>query len=210
MEQAKRLKVRAATLPNFKPSKLEVKPTASNTKVVDFHDDLIRACKNNDATAQQQLYMKYRVAMFNTALRILGKREDAQDALQEAFVSAFRSIENYDGRATFGAWLKRIVINKSINLLRKRDRVRFESIENKADEAAFQEQDDIAYTSEQINSAIMELPTACRAVFTMKALEGLTHQEIGHFLDISEGTSKSQFNRARKLLQEALLSLQSK
>src|SRR6476661_5445713 len=93
--------------------------------VVNIHADLIERCKLGDRSAHYQLYKLYSKAMFNVAYRIIGREEDAEDALQEAFISGFRNLESYRGDAAFGAWIKRIVVNKAINIVKKR---RFESI----------------------------------------------------------------------------------
>src|SRR5580658_8862636 len=85
-----------------------------------LHDELVERCKRGDSLAFSTIYQKYAKAMYNTSLRIVNHTGDAEDVLQEAFTDAFRSLEDFHYKSTFGAWLKRIVINKSINLLRKR------------------------------------------------------------------------------------------
>src|SRR5579871_3582182 len=85
-----------------------------------LHDELVERCKKGDSRAYSDLYRKYAKAMFNTSLRIVNHTGDAEDVLQEAFTDAFRSLDDFHYKTTFGAWLKRIVINKSINQLRKR------------------------------------------------------------------------------------------
>src|ERR1700743_2513301 len=85
-----------------------------------LHDELVERCKQGDSRAYAELYRKYAKAMYNTSLRIVNHTGDAEDVLQEAFTDAFRSLEDFHYKSTFGAWLKRIVINKSINQLRKR------------------------------------------------------------------------------------------
>src|SRR5687768_3146499 len=85
-----------------------------------MHEELIALCKAGDRDAHYRLYKLYSRAMFNVSYRITGREEDAEDALQEAFISAFRNLNNYRGDAAFGAWLKRIVVNKAINIIKKR------------------------------------------------------------------------------------------
>src|SRR5271169_3894570 len=85
-----------------------------------LHDELVERCKQGDSRSFAELYRKYAKAMYNTSLRIVNHTGDAEDVLQEAFTDAFRSLEDFHYKSTFGAWLKRIVINKSINQLRKR------------------------------------------------------------------------------------------
>src|SRR5215472_10328541 len=98
-----------------------------NAKLVDLelvepilHDELVERCKQGDSRSFAALYQKYSKAMYNTSLRIVGHTGDAEDVIQEAFTDAFRSLDDFHYKSTFGAWLKRIVINKSINQLRRR------------------------------------------------------------------------------------------
>jgi RNA polymerase sigma-70 factor (ECF subfamily) len=86
---------------------------------VNIHADLIERCRKNDSSAQFEIYKLYNKAMYNTALRITGVQEEAEDVLQEAFVSALQNLQSYRGDASFGAWLKRIVINKALNQVQK-------------------------------------------------------------------------------------------
>jgi RNA polymerase sigma factor, sigma-70 family len=88
-----------------------------------IRDELVERCKEGDAPSYELLYRQYAKAMFNTSLRIVNNRADAEDVLQESFLDAFRTLHNFSYRSTFGAWLKKIVVNKSINLLRKRKAV---------------------------------------------------------------------------------------
>ena len=97
-----------------KPDQLELTATANM-----FYDDLVEKCKKGDARSYETLYQQYSKAMFNTSLRIVNNASDAEDVLQEAFMDAFRFLNDFNYKSTFGAWLKRIVINKSINILRK-------------------------------------------------------------------------------------------
>jgi RNA polymerase sigma factor (sigma-70 family) len=209
MARTQKLNVGSEEMSNFhsigqqKKVKLKVKE-----KFIDINQHLVDACKRNDAQAQQELYQKYCNAMFNTCKRMIGNREDAQDVLQDSFIAAFKSIDNFNGTASFGAWLKRIVINKCINHLNRKKKIQFESISNQT-EGEFHEdaERELEFSTQQINDAISKLPTGCRMVFVMKAMEGFDHGEIAQALEIKVGTSKSQFNRARTLLQESLMEL---
>lgn len=148
--------------------------------------------------------------MFNICTRILKDQAAAEDALQEAFVSAFRKLHTFEGRSTFGAWLKRIVVNKCISVLQRR-KMEFEPLEYAEAEvaapASLPEIHEGALTSDRIRDAIDELPEGCRVVFSLYMLEGYDHQEIADILGVSVSTSKSQFHRAKKLLQEKLRDL---
>ena len=157
--------------------------------------------------AQSRLYQLYSRAMYNICTRMLGDPAAAEDALQEAFVNAFRKLHLFEGRSSFGAWLKRIVINKCLSILNKK-----QLFTEPIDERVMQEPDggghDGGYamdlTPTQVHEAIKGLPEGCRVVFTLYQLEGYDHQEIASILDVSVSTSKSQFHRAKKLLRERL------
>lgn len=144
--------------------------------------------------------------MYNICTRILGDRDLAEDALQEAFVSAFGNIHTFEGRSSFGAWLKRIVVNKCLSILNKRKLFSEPLEENIVDEDTEEDRSGgmVDLDSKQIYQAIKNLPEGCRVIFTLYQLEGYDHQEISEILNVSVSTSKSQFHRAKKLLQESL------
>jgi RNA polymerase sigma factor (sigma-70 family) len=172
--------------------------TASNIR-----DELVERCKQGDKAGYEALYRQYSKAMFNTSLRIVNNAADAEDVLQEAFVDAFRSLNDFHYRSTFGAWLKRIVINKSINTLRKR-KMKLVDIENEGmyalpseepvDEAALQ------LKVEEVKKAIRQLPDGYRTVLSLYLLEGYDHEEISGILDISHNTVRTQYMRAKQKL----------
>lgn len=144
--------------------------------------------------------------MYNTCLRITGDEMDAEDVLQESFVSAFKNLHSFKGTASFGSWLKRIVINNAINMVKKR-RLDFESVDGKEDEDAFAEpaqERDMAYDVAMVKQGISRLPEGYRLVLSLYLIEGYDHKEIGQILGITESTSKSQFNRSKKKLREIL------
>ena len=173
--------------------------------LAEISDRLVERCKAGDRIAQFELYKKYTKAMHNVAMRITRDVMEAEDVLQEAFVRAFKNLHSFKGDSTFGAWLKRIVINTSINHLKKR-KGEFVDIEDvKLD--AFEHQPEFSSSSSQmkkIREAIMKLPDGYRLVFSLYLIEGYDHKEIGNILKISEATSKSQYSRAKKKLREML------
>ncbi|WP_339793122.1 sigma-70 family RNA polymerase sigma factor [uncultured Imperialibacter sp.] len=178
--------------------------------VVNIHQSLIDSCREGSREAQYQLYKLYNKAMLNVAWRIVNNQSDAEDILQESFLSAFRNIQSYKGDATFGAWLKRIVVNKAINHIRKR---KLEMSDQEigevdvADEQNSVENDpEVLLSVERIKRAIPQLPDGFRAVLSLYLLEGYDHREIADILGITESTSKSQFNRAKSRLREILKS----
>lgn len=181
-----------------------VEKQSLETNTINIHADLIERCCHQDEMAQYELYKLYSKAMLNTAFRICGNREDAEDALQEAFVSAFKNIKSYRADATFGAWLKRIVINKSLTVLRKNA-----GLMNMADsdEVDLPEEESLplAYDVNLIREKILELPQGFRTVLTLYLFEGYDHEEIGQILGVSESTSKTQYKRAKEKLKTMLL-----
>ncbi|HEX5167710.1 MAG TPA: RNA polymerase sigma factor [Cyclobacteriaceae bacterium] len=174
-------------------------------KVKNIHDELIAKCRAGDRGAHQRIYQLYSRAMYNVCYRITGNEDDAADVLQESFISAFNNLDHYRGDATFGAWLKRIVINKAINVLKRRkmealpDDDRWD-VPEESDEG-FEDED---LTVERVKRAIQQLPDGYRSVLSLYLLEGYDHQEIGGILGVSESTSKSQLNRAKNKLRELL------
>ncbi len=175
-------------------------------RTLHIHDELIARCRTGEREAHYQLYKLYSKAMFNVGYRITRSEEDAEDVLQEAFISAFHNLESYRGDASFGAWLKRIVVNKALNALNKR---KYESIpEDDEQWDVAEEEIPTEYreelTVERVKQGIDKLPDGYRTVLSLYLLEGYDHQEIGEILGISESTSKSQLNRAKSKLKELL------
>ncbi len=131
---------------------------------------------------------------------------DAEDVLQDSFLSAFKNLKSYKGTASFGSWLKRIVVNNAINLAKKR-RLDLESMDDvgEYDELVeVREDNDLSYDVKMVTEGISRLPDGYRLVLTLYLLEGYDHKEIAEILGITESTSKSQFNRSKKKLREIL------
>lgn len=169
---------------------------------------LILGCLNGQRMAQKRLYDKYVQAMYNTIVRIVGDASEAEDVLQETFVNVFRKLQSFKGESTLGAWIKRIAINQSLNAVRARKAIYFENIETSYIELEGKHINETENSRQldmkEIHHAIKELPEGCRVIFSLYLLEGYQHQEIAEILNVSESTSKSQYQRARKLLQAAL------
>ena len=144
--------------------------------------------------------------MYNICYRILGDEAQAEDALQEAFVSAFQNLEHFEGRASFGAWLKRIVVNTSVSHLKKR-KIDFEQINDRMDFPAEDDSNDndLVLRIETIKEAISRLPDGFRTVFSLYLLEGYDHGEIAEILGISASTSKTQYKRAKDKIKELIM-----
>lgn len=169
------------------------------------HAKIIERCIAGDQKAFYEIYQLYSKAMFNICYRIVGVQEVAEDVLQEAFVSAFQHIKSYRGKASFGAWLKKIVINKAISHLRKQQLDMIE-LDSRLDIRHDEEDDDIDLIMkiDSIREAIQKLPNGFRLVFSLYLLEGYDHREISEILGITESTSKTQYLRAKKKLKEIL------
>lgn len=170
----------------------------------DIHRDLIDACKRGEPTAFHQLYKLYSKAMYNAALRITSSSEEAEDILQEAFISAFEKLNTYKENSTFGGWLKRIVVNKAINNLRKR-KTEVISLNETPLDIAEAKNDVQEFDIHCIKKAIAGLPDGYRLVLTLYLIEGYDHNEISEILNISVSTSKSQFKRAKTRLRSLLI-----
>jgi len=170
-----------------------------------IHQSLIDKCRDKDRSAQFEIYGLYYKAMYNTSLRMVKDLDEAEDIMQESFLSAFEKIKTYSGTVSFGAWLKKIVINRSLDSLKKR-RLSFEILEegNIPDQEEGSDTDDISDRIEEIREAILRLPDGFRVVLTLYLLEGYDHEEIAQILDINPSTSRSQFTRARHKLVEML------
>jgi RNA polymerase sigma factor (sigma-70 family) len=168
-----------------------------------LHDELVERCKQGDSRGFAELYRKYSKAMYNTSLRIVNNTGDAEDVVQEAFTDAFRSLEDFHYKSTFGAWLKRIVINKSINYLRKRkmDMIDIDktNIGHLPEEDTTDEQE-IQMKVEDIKKAVGLLPNGYRTVLTLYLFEGYEQEEIAEILQVSHATVRTQYMRAKQKL----------
>jgi RNA polymerase sigma factor (sigma-70 family) len=171
----------------------------------------VEECKAGKRDAQRELYGMYAKAMYNVCFRMMNDAEDANDMLQEAFVDAFLRIKSFRNESTFGAWLKRIVINKCINAKQRRkiewisaDSVRLENITDEQDTI---DEDALRLSVERVKKAMRQLPEGGRMIFSLYMIEGYDHTEIAQILNITESTSKTQFMRARNKVKEILLQM---
>ena len=158
-----------------------------------------------DHRAQLRLYRKYVRAMYNVAIRMVANKMDAEDIIQDSFVKVFQNLRHFQGDSTLGVWIKRIVINTSLNFIQKNKKINHVDINlNREQKGATLEEVDKAEQVRAIHEAIKRLPEGSRIIFTLYLLEGYQHQEIAQILGISESTSKSQYQRARKLIRKEL------
>ena len=170
-----------------------------------FQSNVVEKCKANDRAAQLQLYRKYCDGMFVVANRFVKNADDAEDVLQESFIKAFQKIHQYKGEVTFGAWLKRIVVNKSIDFLKsKKDKV---SIDEQ-DMQVVAEDDNwnvsAVISIDEVRLAIDQLQEKYKYVVLMFLVEGYDHQEIAEVLNISSSACRTRLSRGKNQLKELL------
>lgn len=162
--------------------------------------DLIAACLQQNRVAQRILYDRYKRAMYTLAYRLTGDFDDANDVLQDTFLTVFRKLDTFKAESTLGAWIKAILVR---NAYRRYQKVKFiELAEQLSDDTAVGW--DSNMNGEYLEKAILALPEGFRMVFTLIEIEGYGHKEVAEMLGISEGTSKSQLFYAKKRLREIL------
>ena len=173
-----------------------------------FQVDIIEQCKQNNRKAQLQLYNQYCDGMYIVAKRFLKDTQDAEDAVQEAFIKAFTKLHQFKAEVTFGAWLKRIVVNKCIDYLKseKQRLVDLEEVHLKVVDTSNDDKwlVDDAITLQQVKQAIDDLPDKYQYVLMLYLIEGYDHQEISEILNITEVASRTQLSRGKVKLQELL------
>jgi RNA polymerase sigma-70 factor (ECF subfamily) len=172
-----------------------------------IHQNLIELCGKNNPKAQYQIYKLYYKAMYNSSLRIVKDPAEAEDIMQEAFLSAFKNIKKYKGEVSFGAWLKRIVVNRSLDYLKKKKLDLF-PLDNEIYKLSEKEEEvNFDFSKEKVKilrKAIDRLPKGYGIILNLYLIEGYDHEEIGQILKISSSTSRSQYLRAKKKLIQML------
>jgi len=172
-------------------------------KYINIHQDLLDRCLEGDKKAQFEIYRLYYKSMYNSSLRIVGIPEEAEDVMQESFLMVFRNLKTYSGDVSFGAWLKKIVINRSLDVLRKR-KVVFEELHAELPVVSEPETEVESITVDEVKSAINSLSDGYRTILSLILLEGYDHEEVSEILGIKNVTSRTQFSRARQRLKEIL------
>lgn len=168
-----------------------------------IHQEIIDQCKEGSQKAQFQLYKLYYRPMFSICMRLINNSAEAEDVMQEAFLNAFTKIDTYKGEVSFGAWLKRIVINRSLDYLKKR-KVKFEEINEKTNQIPDYQMEIKEVNMKVIKDAIQKLPDGYRVVLSLFLIEGYDHEEISQILGISNSNSRTQYLRAKNKLKELL------
>lgn len=167
---------------------------------------LINGCINGDRKAQKALYDRYANRMLAVCLRYVNDTEDARDLLQEGFIRLFANISQYLSEGSFDGWVRKIFVNCALERLRHPDILRNA---DDIDETDYMDLPDesIPFSAAEIMGLVRSLPDGFRTVFNLFAVEGYSHKEIAQKLHITESTSRSQYMRARKMLQKMILKI---
>jgi len=165
-----------------------------------FEQVLVKKCLKKDRRAQQELFNRYKDAMYTLAYRITGNHDEASDALQDCFVNVFMKLEMFKGEATLGSWIKTILVRTAVK--KTKATFKYEDLEHVSQESDLNIDDNLA--GEAIEKAIINLDDGYRTVFMLIEIEGYKHREVAEILNISEGTSKSQFFNAKRNLRKQL------
>jgi len=168
--------------------------------------ELIERCEKGDNAAQFELYKQYYKAMYNTALRIVNNSFEAEDIMQESFLSAFTKLDSFSGTVTFGAWLKRIVVNNSITALKnkkKLDTISLEKVTIKEVEEEVKQDYSLLKASDILNK-VSQLKNNYKVAITLNLIEGYDYEEIAQIMDISYENSRTTVSRAKKKLKQLL------
>ena len=173
--------------------------------MVEEHD-LIAGCRHEEMWARKELYERYAGAMLSLCVRYVGEQDVARDALQDGFYKVFTKIDDYSGKGSFEGWMRRIFINTALEQTQKK---RFLPITDECEESV-EDTDTSVFeklSADDLHRCIAELPDGFRTVFNLYAVEGFSHTEIAKMLHIKEVTSRSQFMRARQILQKRVQQL---
>ncbi|WP_439132712.1 RNA polymerase sigma factor [Polaribacter sp.] len=168
--------------------------------------NLLERCKSSDTNAQLKIYNAYYKAMYNSAYRILKDRFEAEDVMQEAFLTAFTKLHSYKGEVAFGAWLKRIVINKSLTQLKRNNR--YEAVKMEVVPSNEMEDEAINYSGlnpKTVLNTLQSLKNNYRIVLTLNLIEGYDYEEIAQILNYTNENVRTTVSRAKKKLKQVLL-----
>ncbi|HSV76608.1 MAG TPA: RNA polymerase sigma factor [Bacteroidales bacterium] len=165
-------------------------------------ETIIRGCLENDRKEQERLYRMFADEMYNVCLTYEQDRDAAKDIMQDAFIKVFKNIDQFNRSGSLKGWVRRVVVNTALDYLRrKKGEEKLVDIEAVSEIQIQAETNASPSFAKDILTAVSRLPDGARLVFNLFALEGYSHREIAEKLSISEGTSKSQYSRARQLLQ---------
>lgn len=167
---------------------------------------ILKGCLENDATAQRELYNKFSPKMLSVCYRFAHNREDAEDMLQEGFIKVFTQIHSFENRGAFEGWIRRIIVHTCINILKKNKKFN-ESVDiiHATGLQVREETVPSVIQAKQVVECIRMLPIGYRTVLNLYAIEGYSHREIARMLGIEESTSRSQYTRAKAMLEDILV-----
>lgn len=167
---------------------------------------ILQGCIQNNATAQRELYNRYSPKMLAVCYRFAHNREDAEDMLQEGFIKVFSQVHTFENRGAFEGWIRRIIVHTCINILKKNKKFN-ESVDiiHATGVQVREESVPSIIQAKQVVECIRMLPMGYKTVLNLYAVEGYSHREIAGMLDIEESTSRSQYTRARAMLEEILV-----
>jgi len=174
------------------------------TKHFDIHLHLVKEAQKGSNKAMSSLYQNYCDAMFNVAWRFLKNDFEAEEIVQESFLSAFQKLHTFRNDTSFGAWLKRIVINKSLDHIKKKKLETTELDEQLLDIPEEQDERELPYSLEEVQKAIEALPEGYRIMVTLYLIEGYDHEEISQILNVKQSTTRTQYMRAKRKLRSLL------
>jgi RNA polymerase sigma factor (sigma-70 family) len=172
--------------------------------------DIIEGCILGNPRMQRMLYEKFSPKMYALCIRYAGNTDDAQDILQDGFVKVYSNIGKYKGTGSFEGWIRRIIVNTAIEHFRKKNMLY--AIDEKTEIQLADENSNVfnQLEAKELLEIIKSMPAGYRTVFNLYAVEGYTHKEIATMMNLTEGTSKSQYARAKSWLQERIKKLQLK
>lgn len=169
------------------------------------NEEMLEGCMAKREDAQRYLYERYKRVMTGVCMRYADRYEEAQDIVQNGFIKVFKKIDTFSGKGSLEGWIRRIMVNTALDYLRSNKAERFNVSIDDVDYKLKNDDNVLAsLQAEDLLKIIRDLPTGYRTVFNMYAIEGYSHREIAEELEISENTSKSQYSRARALLQKKL------
>lgn len=176
---------------------------------MDIHKEILAGCIKGESSAQRKLFDSYSHLLLGVCMRYAANIEEAEDVMQEGFVKIFLNIKEFKGEGSIVAWMRRIMINTAITHYHKMKKHRYHDDLDEVKETTFDDYqwEESEFTREELYKVIQRMPEGYRMVFNLYAVEGYKHREIAEIMGIDENTSKSQYSRARKWLQERLLKI---
>ena len=168
-------------------------------------EQIVKGCIDKNAIAQKNLYEKFSRKMMGVCLRYCDSTEEAEDVVQNGFISIFENIESFKGTGSLEGWVRKIMVNTALTNIRKnkklKQNIELDSVEFMLPSNIYQND---SFAAKDLLKIIQTLPVGFKTVFNLYAIEGYSHKEIGEMLNISEGTSKSQYSRAKAHLQKII------